>query len=84
MGWWSQAEDGRSFAGDGSMVWGDEPADLMGDVLNAIALSFQHQLNRYPTVPELEAGLRFSANADPRFNTRYADPSPTTPPEGMR
>lgn len=31
MGFWNTAADGTSFAGDGTMLWGDAPADVMGD-----------------------------------------------------
>jgi hypothetical protein len=61
MGWWSTNKKGHSFSGSGEMVWGDGPADLMGDALEKIIEEFVSDWGRPPTIDELHAGLDFSA-----------------------
>lgn len=64
MGWWSTDKHGNSFAKDADapeMVWGDAPADTMGDALNEIIKEFVSDWGRLPTMAELHAGLEFSA-----------------------
>lgn len=64
MGWWSTDKQGNSFAKDADapeMVWGDAPADTMGDALNEIIKEFMSDWGRPPTMDELHAGLEFSA-----------------------
>ena len=61
MGYWSQGEDGHSFALDSELIWGDSPADIMGAALKEIIAVFQHDRGRPPTQAELNAGLLFSS-----------------------
>ncbi|BBX30480.1 hypothetical protein B7435_16735 [Mycolicibacterium peregrinum] len=63
MGWWNTTAEGDSFAVDSALVWGDGPADLMGDALQKIIEEFGEAWDRPPTMEELTAGLRFSAPA---------------------
>lgn len=62
MGWWTQDEEGHSFAtADGEeMIWGDGPADLMGEAVASITQEFQQYEGRNPTKAELRAGLEFT------------------------
>ena len=60
MGYWSQGEDGESFALDSEMIWGDSPADIMGVALKEIIAVFQRDRKRPPTQAEIKAGLLFS------------------------
>jgi hypothetical protein len=63
MGWWNQNEQGVSFAdaaeGD-EMVWGDAPADVMGDAVDKIVDEFKQAWDRVPTKAEVRAGLEFT------------------------
>lgn len=60
MGWWAANEAGDSFQ-DGGLVWGDVPADIMGNALEEIDKAFQESWGRKPTLTELIAGLKFTA-----------------------
>lgn len=62
MGWWTQNEQGHSFAHaeEEEMLWGDGPADVMDIALAAIANEFEQAQGRGPTDAELRAGLEFS------------------------
>lgn len=62
MGWWSQDEDGHSFAqaDEVDMVWGDSVADILDNALSLITEEFRVVFNRKPTDAELLAGMRFS------------------------
>lgn len=74
MGWWSQNQEGHSFAvaqGADEMLWGDGPADAMGVAVAAIEAEFREQIGRKPTRAELIAGLMFSINVE-----YPADPAP--------
>lgn len=65
MGWWSQNEEGHSFAvaqGPDEMLWGDAPADAMGGAINEIEDAFVAEIGRKPTRAEMIAGLMFSIN----------------------
>jgi hypothetical protein len=66
MGWWSQDEQGHSFAqAEGEdMLWGDEPADILDNAIDAITVSFQAAHGRRPTRSELLAGMKFSLGGD--------------------
>ena len=61
MGYWKQGEDGHSFALESELVWGDAPADIMGQALAEIIAVFQQDRERLPTQAELNAGLLFSS-----------------------
>lgn len=61
MGYWSQGEDGHSFALNSELIWGDQPADIMGAALEEIIAVFQRDRERPPTQAELNAGLLFSS-----------------------
>jgi hypothetical protein len=60
MGWWNQDNDGHSFAEGSNMVWGDDPADVIGAALDSISSSFLADVGRLPTKAEIRAGLEFS------------------------
>jgi hypothetical protein len=67
MGWWTQDEQGCSFAhrieevaGEGEMMWGDRPADIFDVAIDEIVKVFEAELERRPTKGELRAGLEFS------------------------
>lgn len=63
MGWWTTNKDGHSFSSNPrkEMLWGDEPADIMGDALDKIVKVFEEGWERKPTLDELVAGVRFSS-----------------------
>lgn len=63
MGWWTQDTEGRSFAANSEMMWGDGPADVVGAALEAIVADFQRSLQRPPTKAEVRAGIEFSLRA---------------------
>lgn len=63
MGYWGQDEEGNSLIIGSSMVWGDQPADIMGDALDEIIAVFLKDVGRKPTIEELVGGLKFSAFA---------------------
>lgn len=67
MGWWLGDTEGNSLVLDGPLVWGDEPADALSGALDRIDEAFQRTYGRLPTIPELQAGLLFSARV------RYED-----------
>lgn len=62
MGYWEQDEQGHSFSSvaEGKMIWGDAPADIMGDALKQIIEVFKRDRGRAPTRDEVKAGLLFS------------------------
>jgi hypothetical protein len=62
MGWWTQNEQGHSFAtaAGAEMVWGDSVADILDGAIAEIADEFEQQYNRRPTKDEVRAGLEFS------------------------
>jgi hypothetical protein len=41
-------------------VWGDEPADIIGDALDKIDAAFMREFDRKPTLAEVLAGVKFS------------------------
>lgn len=49
MGWWE--EDGN--------LWGDGPADILGDALKSLVEQFKENRGRKPTKAELRYGLEF-------------------------
>jgi hypothetical protein len=62
MGYWYATAEGRSLQfEDTGIIWGDEPADIMGDALDDIIDVFVRDRGRVPTEQELIAGVRFSA-----------------------
>ena len=62
MGYWEQNEQGVSFAQGETheMIWGDQPADIMGTALDEIISVFRRDRERLPTGEEIKAGLLFS------------------------
>jgi hypothetical protein len=61
MGWWRAGEDGSSMrAEETGLVWGDGPADILGNAIDEIAAEFREAYGRKPSRAELEAGLKFS------------------------
>jgi hypothetical protein len=78
MGWWSQNEQGHSFAeaaGGTEMVWGDEPADALDTAIAEIDGAFERAWGRKASRAELLAGLLFSLGGD------EDDPRPLKAPE---
>ena len=64
MGWWRAGKDGSSLhLEETGLVWGDGPADIMDDAIEAIVTQFREAYGRKPTRDELEAGLKFSLGA---------------------
>ncbi len=61
MGYWNQTKEGGSLAReDTGLVWGDQPADAIGDALDKIIACFKRDLGRLPKQAEVKAGLLFS------------------------
>ncbi len=60
MGYWKQSEEGHSLQICGDLIWGDQPADIMGAALKEIIAVFQRDKGRPPTEAEIKAGLLFS------------------------
>ena len=56
MGYWSNGPDSKGE----EMIWGDEPADIMGDALDKIITVFIKYWDRMPTEEEIMRGLKFS------------------------
>lgn len=65
MGWWEASDDGASLVPNGQLVWGDGPADILSDALDAIDKEFEQAWGRKPTLAEVQSGLLFSAR--PRY-----------------
>lgn len=62
MGYWRADAEGHSLLMEETgMIWGDAPADIMGDALVKIFHRFQEDWHRNPTLDELKGGLIFSA-----------------------
>ena len=59
MGWWRQDKDGNSFVEDSEMIWGDGPADTVGDAIEAVIAEFIADVGRRPTRDEIHAGINF-------------------------
>jgi len=67
MGWWSQDEQGHSFAqaeGPEEMMWGDGPADILDNAIDQIIKEFERDHDRRPTRQELLAGMKSSLGAE--------------------
>lgn len=76
MSYWSTAPDGTSFAGDGSLMWGDYPADIFANAIEDVIRVFGEDLGRKPTTAELRAGFEFHVKGmAPQPRTSW----PTTP-----
>lgn len=60
MGYWRMNEQGQSLQTEGDMIWGDQPADIMGNALQEIISVFLRDQGRPPTEAEVKAGLLFS------------------------
>ena len=61
MGWWGANEEGDSLQPNGSLTWGDGPADIIDNALDEIDKQFEQAWGRKPTLAELQSGLMFSA-----------------------
>lgn len=61
MGWWGANEGGDSLQPNGSLTWGDGPADIIDNALDEIDKEFEQAWGRKPTLAELQSGLLFSA-----------------------
>lgn len=60
MGYWIQNEQGKSLQVEGTLIWGDAPADSMDRALKDIISAFRRDKDRLPTEAEVKAGLLFS------------------------
>jgi hypothetical protein len=65
MGYWNAVGPNSDLFGHAKPeevtgVWGDTPADIIGDALDAIVEAFQEDLGRMPTKEEIANGLMFS------------------------
>lgn len=61
MGYWNQSAQGHSLLAEPTgLVWGDAPADIIDNALDAIVEAFQRDLGRRPLKAEIEAGILFS------------------------
>lgn len=61
MGWWSAGPSGQSLVMEETgMLWGDEPADIMGDAVQHVVQSFEENVGRRPTLKEIRSGLEFA------------------------
>lgn len=61
MGYWQQTKDGHSLTmEDTGLIWGDQPADIMGAALDEIIRVFTRDRGCLPTEAEVKAGLMFS------------------------
>lgn len=64
MGYWEMGEEGESFVAGpeptNQMIWGDQPADIVGEALRKIKLAFVRDLGRMPSQREIIAGLKFT------------------------
>lgn len=61
MGYWNATTEGASLAlEDTGMYWGDTPADILGDAVDAINQAFKTDLGKSVTLEELQAGLLFA------------------------
>jgi hypothetical protein len=55
MGYWPQGEqDGQE------LVWGDVPADILGEALHRVIWAFMHDMGRVPSAAEIQAGIEFT------------------------
>jgi hypothetical protein len=56
MGYWEQGDpvNGKT------MFWGDQVADVLGDALDHVVVTFVRDMRRLPTREELRRGLEFS------------------------
>jgi hypothetical protein len=82
VGWWTQNENGASFAHARAeeMLWGDGPADVMGDAIQRVVEEFTAGTGRPPTKSEVIAGLVFSLAVLDELPDGFA--WPWTPGEG--
>lgn len=66
MGYWEMDDEGHSFVAgdepDNQMIWGDQPADIVGRALAQIKVDFIRHLGRMPSQREIIAGLKFTTN----------------------
>lgn len=62
MGYWAaNPQGGLDLAGTGTeRIWGDDPADILGDAFAAVARVFLRDVGRKPTEAELLAGAQFA------------------------
>ena len=68
MGYWNTNPDGASLLSeDTGMVWGDAPADILGEAIDQIIAVFIEDIGRKPTEAELVAGMKFSAGTSIRY-----------------
>lgn len=57
MGYWESDSRTRP---DGTVIWGDQPADILSDALWQIVACFAKDMGRLPTKEEMIQGIEFS------------------------
>lgn len=62
MGWWDANPRGGLALGDTGIVWGDGPADILDNAIDAINREFKEAWGRSVTLDELKAGFSFSTS----------------------
>lgn len=65
MGYWEMNKSVAELMGDSvnaevESVWGDGPADIMGEAIDEIVKEFEEDYGRVPTKTEIVKGLLFS------------------------
>jgi hypothetical protein len=65
MGYWRTDRAGVSFQDDGTGIWGDGPADILGPAVDKIVAEFEEHVGRKPTAGEMRAGLNFTLRGLP-------------------
>ena len=62
MGWWDANPRGGLAIDDTGIVWGDGPADILDNAIDAINREFKEVWGRSVTLAELKAGFAFSTS----------------------
>lgn len=61
MGYWNQSAEGHSLLPEATgLVWGDAPADVIGNAIDEVVEAFERDLGRRPKKAEIEAGIKFT------------------------
>jgi hypothetical protein len=60
MGYWEQGEpvNGKT------LLWGDQPADVLDDAIQEMIVNFLRDIRRLPTKEEIRRGLEFCLGGD--------------------
>lgn len=87
MGYWEMGEGGASFVPnhedpDNQMIWGDGPADAIGNAIAKIKVEFVRDLGRMPSRKEIINGILFSTRCLDELAEEPKD-APCATPEQM-